>query len=188
MKKATSSDKKDIMHYLLEARDSETGEKLTDKQLQDEAIILIFAGVDSTASTMSLCIYNLLKYPKVYANLLEELDGVKPFDQETGEVKPYLWCRENLPYLEAVIYETLRLTPAFPFGVPRVVPEQGTTVGDYYIPENVTIIFIFCSHFTNLNFRLKYLLVSTLTKEVLNTSQTLVNSNQKDGWTKPTQV
>ncbi|KXN65959.1 cytochrome P450 [Conidiobolus coronatus NRRL 28638] len=139
LKKASNSGKKDIMHYLLEARDSETGEKLTDKQLQDEAIILLFAGVDSTASTMSLCIYNLLKYPKVYASLLEELDRVKPFDQETGEIKPYLWCRENLPYLEAVIYETLRLTPAFPLGVPRVVPEQGTTVGDYYLPESTEV-------------------------------------------------
>ncbi|KXN68519.1 cytochrome P450, partial [Conidiobolus coronatus NRRL 28638] len=139
LKKLSNSREEDIMDHYLEARDPETDTKLTDKELQDETMILLFSGVDTTASTISMCIYHLLKYPNVYFNVLEELDRVKPVDEVTGKIRSFSWLKENIPYLGAVIYETIRLYPAFAFGVPRLVPEGGATAAGYYLPSDTEV-------------------------------------------------
>lgn len=140
------------MHHYLEAREPETGTKLTDKELQDETMILLFAGVDTTASTLSMCIYHLLKYPNIYSNVLEEIDRIKPIDKTTGKIKPFSWLEENLPYLGAVIYEIIRLYPAYASSVPRLVPKGGATAAGYYLPSNVRITLIYIAYiYTNLS-------------------------------------
>jgi cytochrome P450 len=47
---------------------------------------------------------------------------------------------KGIPYLDAVINETLRLKPAIPGGVPRVTPTSGIQIDEVYIPGDVNVI------------------------------------------------
>ncbi len=80
--------------------------KMTDKQLRDEAITLIFAGHETTAHALTWAWYLLAKNPDKAATLREELDRVLGGRSITVEELPHL------PYLEMVIKETLRMLPS----------------------------------------------------------------------------
>jgi len=47
---------------------------------------------------------------------------------------------KDIPYLDAVINETLRLKPAIPGGVPRVTPASGIQIDEVFIPGDVNVI------------------------------------------------
>jgi cytochrome P450 len=44
-----------------------------------------------------------------------------------------------LPYLKAVIQEAMRIFPPLPFALPRVVPTEGSTVDNHFLPGGVSI-------------------------------------------------
>jgi cytochrome P450 len=96
----------DILSLLLDAHD-EDGTKLTDLQIRDEVMTLMFAGHDTTTSTVSFMFYELARDPAVADRLLAEqdaqLDGGRPTASQltSGE----------LIELELVLEETLRKYP-----------------------------------------------------------------------------
>jgi len=65
----------DIMSLLLEARD-EDGEGLSDRQLRDQVMTLMFAGHDTTTSTVTFLFHELARGPHVRERLLAEQDRV----------------------------------------------------------------------------------------------------------------
>jgi cytochrome P450 len=92
------------------------------------------AGTDTTTAAMTNSIYLIYKHPKVLAKLREELDFV------TGSVEvPSYEKLAYLPYLHAVIEESLRVRPASSMGLPRVVPKGGRWIAGQFIEENVTV-------------------------------------------------
>ncbi len=96
----------DVLSLLLDACD-EAGSTLTDQQIRDEVMTLLFAGHDTTTSTVAFMFYELARNPEPLARLIAEQDellaGALPTpDQLMGE---------GLPYLEMVLDETLRLYP-----------------------------------------------------------------------------
>jgi cytochrome P450 len=96
----------DVLSLLLDAED-EDGDVLTDEQIRDEVMTLMFAGHDTTTSTVSFMFYELARHPEIVARLLAEQDrelaGGRPSDSQllAGE----------LPELEMVLDETLRKYP-----------------------------------------------------------------------------
>ncbi len=95
----------DLLAMLLEARDEETGEGMSDKQLRDEAVTLFAAGHETTANAMVWTLYLLAKHPAVEARLHAELDRVlagRPARFE--DLEALCWTR-------MVIEESLRLFP-----------------------------------------------------------------------------
>ncbi len=96
----------DILSLLLDGHD-EDGNTLTDLQIRDEVMTLLFAGHDTTTSTVSFMFYELARHPHVLERLLAEqdaiLDGGRPTISQlvSGE----------LPELEMVLDETLRKYP-----------------------------------------------------------------------------
>jgi cytochrome P450 len=73
----------------------------------------------------------LAKHPEYMEKLANEISHYKDVDDfQLTEL-------EKLPMLNAVIRETLRLYPPFPFPIGRVAPSEGTTLGNYYIPGGV---------------------------------------------------
>jgi cytochrome P450 len=96
----------DILSLLLDAHD-EDGSTLTDLQIRDEVMTLLFAGHDTTTSTVSFMFYELARHPDVVARLLAEQDrhlaGGRPSASQlmSGE----------LSELEMVLEETLRKYP-----------------------------------------------------------------------------
>lgn len=74
--RASNSDKlaqKDLFAALLEARDPETGKRLTAEELVAEAGILIVAGTDTTATSLTSTIFYLVHYPDSLRRLAKEV-------------------------------------------------------------------------------------------------------------------
>ena len=76
--------------------------------------------------------YELAQNPSLFTILATELSKYKDIDSfKSIEL-------EKLPYLNAVIRETLRMWPPAPSPFFRVCPPQGTILGGYHIPGGVT--------------------------------------------------
>ncbi|CAI6095918.1 unnamed protein product [Clonostachys chloroleuca] len=104
---------------------------LSDYQLAFEAGGLIVAGSGTTAVSLTYLVWVVLSQPDVQARLESELEQLP-----TGFTDSDL---EALPYLSAVIEETLRLHGAAPGALPRVVPEGGAKLAGYFIPQGMTV-------------------------------------------------
>ncbi|KAA8516652.1 hypothetical protein F0562_016842 [Nyssa sinensis] len=92
------------------------------------------AGTDTTTSTLEWAMAELLHNPKTQHKVQAELRSVIGPNQKLGEKDI-----ENLPYLKAVIKETLRLHPPLPFLVPHMAMNSCNMLG-YYIPKETQIL------------------------------------------------
>lgn len=94
----------------------------------------MFAGSDTTASAIRATMFALLTSPSAYRSLQAEIDSAtlsKPVvrDEEARQ----------LPYLQAVILEGLRVHPPPGGLLPKETPPEGDTVNGTYIPGGVSI-------------------------------------------------
>ncbi|KAG4077654.1 hypothetical protein HA402_008904, partial [Bradysia odoriphaga] len=82
----------------------------------------MFEGHDTTKSAISFCFYSLARYPDVQQKCFEEIRNVLGDDRSKT-----VTCNDlnNLPYLDLVIKETLRLFPSVPL-MGRMVCEELT--------------------------------------------------------------
>jgi len=96
---------------------------------------LIAGGTDSSAVTIEWAISELLRKPEVLAKATEELDSVIGHGRLVTEQDI-----PNLPYLEAIVKETMRLHPVTPLLAPRLSREDAST-GSYDIPAG-TLVFV----------------------------------------------
>jgi cytochrome P450 len=95
----------DLLSMLLNAKDENSGEGMTDSQLRDEVMTLLLAGHETTANTLSWAWYLLSQNPQAEHRLHEELKHVLDGRTPTIDDLP------RLEYTRAVIQETLRLYP-----------------------------------------------------------------------------
>ncbi|MCJ1266070.1 hypothetical protein MMC22_005952 [Lobaria immixta] len=116
--KGSKTDQENIFYGLLES-DLPESEKAISRLLQ-EAEIIIQAGQDTTASTLSAITYQLLANPEKLSKLKKELADAIPDSTNPPTCKQV----ENLPYLSAVIQEVLRLHPGATFRSQRVSPNE----------------------------------------------------------------
>ena len=97
----------------------------------------IFAGSDTTAISTRAILYHLLKNPACKTKLVAELDAAKKEGKLTLPVS--LAQADRLPYLQAVMYEALRLHPAVGMSLPRISPSSGATIAGRFIPAGTTV-------------------------------------------------
>jgi cytochrome P450 len=93
----------DLLYGLMQARDESTGEVMSEKQLRDEALIIFFAGHETTALLLTWTWVLLAQHPEVEARLHEELD------RALGGRTPVVGDLDNLTYTRMVLDEVLRL-------------------------------------------------------------------------------
>lgn len=125
--------KDDLLGMMLEMRDAETGEGLSDQQARDEVVTIFFAGHETTAATLAWAFYLLSQHPGVEARLRAEVESVL-----RGR-RPSFADLPSLVYTQQVINEVLRLYPAaYLFAREAVVDD---VLDGYHIPAN-TLIFI----------------------------------------------
>ncbi|KAE8351816.1 elymoclavine monooxygenase [Aspergillus coremiiformis] len=92
-------------------------------------------GSDTTAYSTSCAVHYLLSSPGVLASLQTELDASAPFIREDFDHKRI----QRLPYLNAVVKETLRLSNPVPGCLPRTVPVGGTRLGSVDLPAGTAV-------------------------------------------------
>lgn len=93
----------------------------------------IVAGSDTTAVSLSSCLYNLIKYPSTLARLREEIKEHRLRKESSNECITFKES-QSMPYLLAVIKEALRLHPATGLPLWRVVPEAGAFIAGHQFP------------------------------------------------------
>jgi len=108
-------------------------EQLTFKEMRDNAMAYIVAGSDTTATTLTYLVWAVCRHPEVKATLLKELETL-PADEDFADRE-----LKQLPYLNQVIDEALRLYPAVAAGLPRFVPPGGATLAGHWIEGGVTV-------------------------------------------------
>ncbi|KAI2466334.1 cytochrome P450 [Annulohypoxylon bovei var. microspora] len=92
------------------------------------------AGSDTTAISLSAILYYLLKNPQCFAKLREEVaeaQRTKGVHERDISFKQ----SQEMPYLQAVIKEALRLHPATGLPIERIVPAGGATIAGRFFPE-----------------------------------------------------
>lgn len=95
---------------------------------------MIAGGTERSADTVEWAISELLRKPEIFERATEELGRV------VGRER---WVQDkdirNLPYVDAIYKETMRLHPVVPLFVPRQCWED-CKIGDYDIPKGTGIL------------------------------------------------
>ena len=131
-RRASGERGEDVLSLLLDAHD-EDGASLSDRHVRDEVMTLLFAGHDTTTSTISFMFYELARHPEIAAHLVAEqhevLRGAAPSAEQL--------MGGQLPQLEMVLEETLRKYPPAWIGPRRSVEpfefEGHTVPGRAYV-------------------------------------------------------
>lgn len=119
-----------IFHSLLES-DLPPQEKTLDR-LVDEGQIVIGAGTETTANTLTMIAFHAFWNQDILQKLRRDINSIK------GE--KLKWNRlEQLPYLSAVITEGLRLAGGITYRIPRVAPNEVLKYNDWEVPAGTPV-------------------------------------------------
>jgi cytochrome P450 len=113
------------------------GEPLSFNEVLVEALGLVGAGADTTATAMRSCVYYICTHPRAYKRLQSEIDAFYAI-QICEQPITYLQT-QSLPYLMSCCREAMRLLPSITFQLLRYSPPGGLYVDGKYIPEGVEV-------------------------------------------------
>ncbi|KAH6674858.1 cytochrome P450 [Halenospora varia] len=113
-----------------------------DTTMATELLDHVQGAQEGTGITMTYLMCELARHPECLVQLRQELDNCG----ELNEL-PSAQSIEALPYLDAVLTETLRLYPGSSGPFPRVVPEKGARLGDFDVPPGTVVASsVYCLH------------------------------------------
>ncbi|XP_060231980.1 cytochrome P450 3A11-like isoform X1 [Meriones unguiculatus] len=95
-----------IMNAHKNSKDTESHKALSDMEIMAQSIIFIFAGYDTTSTTLSFILHSLATHPDIQKKLQEEIDSVLP-----NKASPSYDSVMEMECLDMVLNETLRLYP-----------------------------------------------------------------------------
>lgn len=126
----------DFLSKMLAMADNEKKEK-SDIVIMMVTMQNIFAGSDTTSISLTAVYFNLVTRPEVQTKLRAEIDAA----YASGELSepPTFAESQKLPYLQAVIKESLRLHPATGLPLWREVPPGGATLCGTYFPAGTNV-------------------------------------------------
>lgn len=132
-RKASDKNYDDLLDMLLKSKYEDTGEGMTTEQIVDEVLILIFAGYETTANTLSWLLYLLSINKDTVQKLTDSFDGSTIHE-----------CLNN-EYLKATLNEVMRLYPAA-WMTERVAIEDDEFDGFSFPKNTIVIPFFFGLH------------------------------------------
>ena len=130
---AAGEQRADVLSLLMDCRD-EQGQGLSNDELHDELITLLFAGHETTATALTWALHWIHRQPPVRQRLLQELAEL---DRSGSGSDPEAISR--LPYLGAVVNEVLRIHPVAMLTFPRLVEQPLELAGHAFEPGDVLI-------------------------------------------------
>ncbi|NWZ67451.1 CP2J2 protein, partial [Acrocephalus arundinaceus] len=123
-----------IDSYLLEISKDHDSDTFREDHLMACTLDLMFAGTETTSSTLRWALLFMATHPEIQARVQAEIDAV------IGQGRPpALEDRNNLHYTNAVIHEVQRKGNVIPFNAPRMATEDAYVDG-YYIPKGTIIM------------------------------------------------
>ncbi|KAF3523067.1 hypothetical protein F2Q69_00046679 [Brassica cretica] len=125
---------RDMMDVLLGVCADDNAEfKISRNQIKALFVELLLGGTDTSAQTTQWIMAELINHPEILKTLREEIESVVGKTRLVQETD-----LSNLPYLQAVVKEGLRLHPHSPILVRTAT--GGCKIGEFYIPQNTTMI------------------------------------------------
>jgi cytochrome P450 len=124
-------DRADLLGMFLAMVDADTGERMTDAQLRDEAVTIFFAGYDTTAQSLNWSTHFLTQKPQMLRALEGEVDAA------LGSARPAFSDVQRLGYAQRVLREAMRLRPPS-YWIPRTAIEEDTIDG-FPIPAGASV-------------------------------------------------
>lgn len=130
-RRQSAEDSGDLLSMLMQARD-ENSRQMSDKQLRDEVVTLLFAGQEALAVVLSWTFILLSLHPQLQTKLLAELTEV------LGGRCPSVADIPHLCYIDSIIKEAMRLYP--PIAVMPRIATQDYEIDGYKVPAGCTIL------------------------------------------------
>ncbi|MEV6430475.1 cytochrome P450 [Nocardia sp. NPDC051463] len=127
------SDSDGLLSMLMNATEADTNSKLTDRELRDEVITMLFAGHETSSSALTSAMLLLQVHPEARQRLCDDVDDVLSDGRATMTDLP------ALPYSKQVLEEALRLKPPIWMGQRRA--DQDDEIGGYHIPAGTPVMF-----------------------------------------------
>jgi cytochrome P450 len=130
----------DLLSMFLKAQ-ADRPEFMTDERVLVMAVSMAFAGSETTAISLAAVFYYILKNPRCYYKLKEEIEAAV----ENGTIENrtdglVTWAEsQKLPYLDACIKEAFRLHPAAGLPLERITPPQGVEICGEHIPGGTIV-------------------------------------------------
>ncbi|NXX47801.1 CP3AC protein, partial [Tricholaema leucomelas] len=140
--KGSSADRVDFLQLMIDSQDSQDSSKsaetdlyktLSDEEILAQALIFVFAGYETTSSTLSYISYSLATHPDVQQQLQDEIDANLP-----NKAAPTYNALLQMEYLDMVVNECLRL---FAVGgrIERVC-KKTVEINGVTIPEGMVVM------------------------------------------------
>jgi cytochrome P450 len=123
----------DLLSRLIAARDSETGQAFTAREVRDELITIFMAGHETTATAMTWIWYLLARHPVERERLHDELDRV------LGGRTPGQEDLASLPFTRRVVDESLRVLPPTP-GISARVAREADELDGVKVPKGAYLV------------------------------------------------
>ncbi|KFQ53625.1 Cytochrome P450 3A24, partial [Nestor notabilis] len=136
--KGSSMGRVDFLQLMVDSQSSKSTETSSYKSLSDEeilaqALVFVFAGYETTSSTLSYLSYNLATHPDVQQRLQDEIDAYLP-----NKATPTYSAITQMEYLDMVVNESLRLFP--PAGRLDRVCKKTVELNGVTIPKGMVVM------------------------------------------------
>ncbi|MGE0215843.1 cytochrome P450 [Mycolicibacterium sp.] len=120
-----------LVRSLIAAQDPETGARLTDREICDELIIFMFAGHDTTATTLTYALWSLGRHPQYQERVAKEVAALPDRPLTPDDIPA-------LGFTVQVVREALRLCPPAPTGTRMAT--RDVEVAGYLVPEGTMLV------------------------------------------------
>ena len=127
--------RRDMFHYLFQAKDPETGDPaFSERDLIAEANLFLVAGSDSTSAALCSLFFYIIHNAAVYSKLVAEIRTTFATVEDIVSGPQLTTCQ----YTRACIDEALRLTPG-PSELVRTVRHGGLVIDGEFVPEGIDV-------------------------------------------------
>ena len=122
----------DLIALLLAARDQDTGEAMSSRQIRDEVVSMLSAGHDTVTEALCWTMYLVAQHPEVERRVCQEATSV------LGERNPVAEDAKALTYTVSVVEEAMRIYPPV-WGILRTAT-AADVLGGYAIPAGARVV------------------------------------------------
>ncbi|KAF1967976.1 cytochrome P450 ClCP1 [Bimuria novae-zelandiae CBS 107.79] len=145
-RRAVKVDRMDLLSESIKQTQASEDPGAWDKLVMNSSALVI-AGSETTATTLTAAIYLLLSNPEAYREVVAEIRSAF-----TSEDDITMAGVNKLDYMLVCLNETMRMLPAVPVGIPRMVPKGGRVLNDRYVTAGTIVTIWHWALYHNENF------------------------------------